>query len=293
MDYKIITNISELNLKKDEYYEILPGIFHKKFWNNNSIFINFDIMNIIEDIINKVYNEYSNKDIIDNNYFFYYNVPAIDKLEKYFIKRQNEIANNKNITMYTNDSVYALRNIKKYRNEIIEMLNKLINWVKYNKNIGMTIIRKTSDYKILTVNELSDNNVYFEYKPGKYDEKYKNENSVFIGFAESIILEDLLYCFNNDYERCGYGFLNNHINDYYYNMENIHKLICELENRVKIINNNEKITGYYYNKIYKKRKYYDIINKEIDGYKYEIVKMLEDLIIWLKLNTNEGITVII
>jgi len=223
MDYKIKTNINELNLKEDEYYEILPGTFHKIFWNNNSIFISFDIMDIIEDIINKVYNEYSNKDIINNNNFSYYNAPIVDKLEKYLIKRQNEIVNNKNITMYTNDSLYAIRNIKKYRNEIIEMLNKLIHWIKYNKEIGMTIILKTYDYKILTVNELSDNGVYFEYKPGKYYEKYKNENSVFIGFAESIILEDLLYSLNNDFERCEYGFLNNRIHDYYYNKENIHK----------------------------------------------------------------------
>ena len=81
MDYKIKENLNELNLKEEEYYEIYPGIFHNKFWNDNSIFISIDIEDIIMDIKCEIYKKQSKENNNDNN-FGYFDVNEVNIIKK-------------------------------------------------------------------------------------------------------------------------------------------------------------------------------------------------------------------
>jgi len=277
MEYMVTTNKNELNLTENKYYEICPGIFNKLFWGENSLFISDDLLRIVEDIISK-----SNDKFFSFNDFTYFNVEQTNKLENKIPIRINEIKNNKKIfdanKEYTME--YLNKKVDENRYEIIEMLNKLLSWIKINKENGISIVNKKWDFKILTINDLhEDHGPYLEFLPGEFENKCMNDNSIFIKDCEVDIVNDLLCKFNEEYIKYGY--------EYFYDENLLDKLLNELEKRANQI----KLNGYVV-KGKNNKKYYNRINRYMELYKNEIIEMLDNFIEWIKMNKSNGITII-
>jgi len=277
MEYTVTTNKNELNLTENKYYEICPGVFKKVFCGENSLFISDDLFRIVEDKISK-----SNDKFFRFNDFTYFNVEQINKLENEIPNRINEIKNNKKIfeanKEYTME--YLNKEAEEHSQEIIEMLNKLLLWIKLNKENGISIVNKKWDFRILKINDLNeDSGPYLEFLPGKFENKCGNDNSIFIEDGELDIVDDLLCKFNEEYIRYGY--------EYFYDENILDKLVNELEKR----SNQIKLIGYVV-KGKNNKKYYERINTHMELYKNEIIEMLNEFISWIKLNKSNGITVI-
>jgi hypothetical protein len=60
MCLKLITNKEEL--EGTAYFELLPGQFNNKFWNNNAIFMSEPSFCFMEDIVSKHYADYDHYD---------------------------------------------------------------------------------------------------------------------------------------------------------------------------------------------------------------------------------------
>jgi hypothetical protein len=60
MCLKLITNKEEL--EGTAYFELLPGRFNGKFWNNNAVFMSESSFGFMEDVINKHYADYDHYD---------------------------------------------------------------------------------------------------------------------------------------------------------------------------------------------------------------------------------------
>jgi len=273
MEYIATTNKNELDLVECGYYEFYPGVFKKVFWNDNSMFISDALMDIVEDIL-----ENSNEGYSTFDDFAYFDVEKINNFESKLSTLINEIANDKKIFDVNMD--YLNKEIEENKNVIIEMLNKLFSWIKLNKENGISIAKKFWNYKILTINDMSDYcGGFLEFLPGKYDDKCWNDNSVFIEEGELNIVDDLLWKVNSEYDK--YGF------EYYYDENLITGLENELQSRLnEIINNGYILKGVY------TQEFYDNINSRMELYKEEMVEMLGNLISWLKTNKSNGITII-
>jgi hypothetical protein len=272
MKYMVTTNKNELNLVENEYFEICPGIFNKIFWGENSLFITDELIYIIDDIIRK-----SNVKFYHFNDFTYFNMEQINKFEYELSIRINEI-NNK--ILFDVIYEYLKKEIEEHRQEIIEMLNRLLSWIKLNKENGISIVKKIWNFRILRRNDLFINeSAYLEFLPGKYENKCFNDNSIFIEDGELDIVDDLLCKFNKEYIRYGY--------EYFYDENILDKLVNELEKRANQI----KLIGYVV-KGKTNKKYYSQINTHMELYKSEIIEMLDNFIEWIKMNKSNGITVI-
>jgi len=274
MEYIVTTDKKELDLLKGGYHAMCPGIFNKLSWNENSIYIGYDLMDIIEDILEKSNDEFS---IFED--FSYFSIEQINKFEFELSIKINDINNNKKI-VFDADSEYLNKKIEEHKEEVIEMLNKLFSWIKLNKINGITIIKKFYNFKILKRNDLPDGcGGFLEFLPGEFKKKCWNDNSVFIEDGEIDIVDDLLKKVNNEYDL--YGCV------YFYDENLLEKLENELQNRLNEIINN----GYVSKGIYS-QEYYDHINRYMELYKNEIIEMLDNFILWIKLNKSNGITVI-
>jgi len=273
MEYTITTNKNELDLIESGYYEFYPGMFKKIFWNENSIFVSDALMDIVKDILKNSNDEYSRF-----GDFLYFDVEKINSFECNLSTRINEINNNKKI--FDVNKEYLNKEIEN-KIEIVGMLNKLFLWVKLNKENGISIIKKWMNYKLLTTSDLSDDcDGYLEFLPGKYKHKCWNDNSVFIEEGELDVVDDLLWKINKEYDRHGF--------EYYYDENSINRLENELQDRLnEIVNNGCVLKG-----VYSSQEYYDYINSYMDLYKEEMTEMLNDLILWLKKNKSDGITII-
>jgi hypothetical protein len=124
-------------------------------------------------------------------------------------------------------------------------------------------------FKLLRKNEL-EGTVYFEFLPGKYQDKCWNNHSVYIEEEALCVISDILLKTNNDYDH--YLFTN-------YNSIQMKMLENELSKRLTEIKDNidYKLTGKYFNE-----EYYNELNEYMKKYRIEIIKMLEELIIWIK-----------
>ena len=230
-------------------------------------------MEIVEDILEKI-----NDEFYDFNDFTYFNTEQINIFEYELLTLINKIIENKKV--FDIDREYNNIEINKHREEIIKVLFKLVSWIKLNKINGITIIRKWWNYKILKINDLPElDGGYLEFLPGKHKGEWRNDNSIFIEEGELNIVGDLLWNVNNEYDR--HGFV------YYYDENLLEKLENELQNRLNEIINN----GYVSKGVYS-QEYYDNINRHMELYKNEMIEMLDNFILWIKLNKSNGITVL-
>jgi hypothetical protein len=134
------------------------------------------------------------------------------------------------------------------------------------------------EYKLFTNKNELDGTCYFEFLPGKYQNKCWNDNSVFLSEDAVFIFEDLLKKTNESFDH--YAFV-------YYTRNQINMFENELLNRIEEIKENHEITGEHFYK-----NYYKELNESIDEYKEEITKMLGDLIVWLKSIDENELTVL-
>ena len=132
------------------------------------------------------------------------------------------------------------------------------------------------DYKLYRNKNELNGTCYFEFLPGKYQNKCWNDNSVFLSEDSVYLFEDLLKKVNNKYDH--YAFIG-------YNKNQISMLINELSKRLYEIENinNYELVGTFFRK-----EYYSELNENLRRNKNEIKIMLQDLIDWLKtININE------
>jgi hypothetical protein len=121
---------------------------------------------------------------------------------------------------------------------------------------------------------------YFEFLPGKYKDKCWNDNSVFISEDAIYVIEDLLKETNENYDH--YSFV--HYNKKQMKMleEKFMKRLSEMKNDVSY-----KIIGTYFNE-----EYYNELNKDIKKNRDEIIKMLEELFLWIESVKENEITIL-
>jgi hypothetical protein len=122
---------------------------------------------------------------------------------------------------------------------------------------------------------------YFEFLPGKYKNKCWNDNSVFISENALCVIEDLLIKSNKNYDHCSFVHYTNN------QMEMMKNECIERINRIK---NSEdyKLPELYYNE-----EYYDELNiDDIGKYKDEIIKMIEELVLWMESIKENEITIL-
>ena len=132
------------------------------------------------------------------------------------------------------------------------------------------------NYKLYRNKKELNGTCYFEFLPGKYQNKCWNDNSVFLSEDSVYLFEDLLKKVNNKYDH--YAFIG-------YNKNQISMLINELSKRLYEIENinNYELVGTFFRK-----EYYSELNENLRRNKNEIKIMLQDLIDWLKtININE------
>jgi len=120
---------------------------------------------------------------------------------------------------------------------------------------------------------------YSILSPGKYQNIYENE--IFLYLNEDLVdyfIDDLFDMFIEDYDGCQYEYINE---------EQLNILEYELSERITEIKENKEITGNYFPEIL-----YESLNKEIKIYKNDILKMLDDLYMFIKANKENGITIL-
>ena len=141
MEYKLISDKNELD--GTCYFEFLPGKYKDKCWNDNSVFLTLDIIEIIEDLLEKSNEKYDYYD------FIYFDNEQISILENELSKRLIEIKNSEYKldgkrfkSIKDNEKYYKKINkdIERNRNNIIEMLEKFIFWINLNKDNGITVL---------------------------------------------------------------------------------------------------------------------------------------------------------
>ncbi|MDR3056654.1 MAG: hypothetical protein LBU84_00760, partial [Prevotella sp.] len=118
----------------------------------------------------------------------------------------------------------------------------------------------------------------FEFLPGKFQGEWRNDNSVFMYESSVVFIEDLLEKNHNEFDHWGVT---------YYNTEQLDMLEYELSKRLIEIRENKEISIKYINEIYCRS-----LNKKIKIFRNDILKMFDELISWIKLNKENGITVL-
>ena len=152
-------------------------------------------------------------------------------------------------------------------------------------------------YKLITNKHELGEDRYFEFFPGVFNrnqDKYWNNNSVYLAYDYDIeIILDLLYCndnFSYDYD----SFLSKE--EIIENENSLKILISEIEHKCtnellkNRINNNSRYTEDYKIKIIEQNNNWD--KENIKKYRKRILKMLNDLVNWLKLNNEKGISIL-
>ena len=140
------------------------------------------------------------------------------------------------------------------------------------------------EYKLISDKNELDGTCYFEFLPGKYQDKCWNDNSVFLTLDMIEIIEDLLEKSNEKYDY--YDFI-------YFDNEQINILENELSKRlIEIKNSQYKLDGKRFKNIKDNEKYYEKMNKDIERNRNNIIEMLEKFIFWINLNKDNGITVL-
>jgi hypothetical protein len=137
MVYELLINKNKLT--GTCYFEFLPGKYQSKCWNDFSVFLSEEAIFVIEDLLKKSNKKY------DHYNFTFYNKDKINILENELLKRLIEIKSTENYKIVEDYFVKEYykelnENIKNNKCEIIEMLNGLINWIKINKEDGITIL---------------------------------------------------------------------------------------------------------------------------------------------------------
>lgn len=119
-----------------DYMEFLPGKFSGKHWNDDSVFLYEDSMDVIHDLSENANSEY---DHYDNTYF---NNEQIDILIGGLSARLAGIKNDKDYKI--SEEVYHAeqknKTIKEYRTKIIKMLEDLIAWISANRADGISVL---------------------------------------------------------------------------------------------------------------------------------------------------------
>jgi len=136
-NFKIL-KINDLPEVDGAYLELLPGKYENKCWNDNSIYIEESELCIVNDLLHKVNNEY-----MKWGFEYYYDENMLEKLENELQKRLDEIINNGYLKKgKSNKKYYDYINVHMdlFKNDIIEMLDDLISWIKMNKSKGITVI---------------------------------------------------------------------------------------------------------------------------------------------------------
>jgi hypothetical protein len=127
MEYKLYRNKNEL--KGTCYYEFLPAKYQIKYSNDNYVFLEEYSVNLFVDLLKKVNEKYYLFPLIG------YNSDQTNMLINELSKRLDEIKGNMNyelIGIYFSEEYYKTLNeeIHKYKDEIINMFEELINWLK-------------------------------------------------------------------------------------------------------------------------------------------------------------------
>jgi hypothetical protein len=133
------------------------------------------------------------------------------------------------------------------------------------------------DYKLLTDKNVLKGTCYFEFLPGKYQKKCWNDNSVFLTEKSVFIFEDLLEESNKQYDHYSFGF---------YDPDKINVLENKLLVRLMEIKDGKNV-NIKYSKIFN-----EMLKENIDKNRDMILKMLDDLISWLRSNKEQGISVL-
>jgi hypothetical protein len=268
MEIKATIDKNELdNDYLEDYFVFSPGEYKNQWQNDNSFFLSAFSLEFIEDLLIKANENY----IIDN--FEYFNHDQLNVLEDELSKRSIEIVQNKEVS---SNYEYLNKNIRRYKKEIIEMLNKTVKWIESNKENGLTLYR-IREYKLIT-DKNEPYGGYYEFLPGKFHGEYRSGNSVFVSETSVDFIIDLLDKSNKEFDP--YGVV-------YYDNNQLNIFEHELSKRLIDIRENKGITGRHFKKIY-----LDSLNKEIKIYQNDIIKMFEEFIMWIKLNRGKGITVL-
>jgi len=285
MDYKLTTNKTEMERFYSDYYILSPGKYQNIYENEILLFLNDNSLDLIEDLLGKLIGYY------DRYQFEYTNKEQLNILENELLKRLAEIKENKEVTGIVfefdenmNKKYYETlnNNISEYKNIIIETLESILEWIKSNNGKGMTIY-SPREYKLITdKNELDSLYGYYEFLLGQFRNERYNDNSVFIYSSYIKIIEDLI---NKSIDK-----LNEQSNLWgviFFDKNHSTILENKLSERIIEIKENKEITGNYFPEVL-----YESLNREIKIYKNDIMKMLDELFIWIEMNKENGITLL-
>lgn len=136
-------------------------------------------------------------------------------------------------------------------------------------------------YKLITDKKELQGTCYFEFLPGKYQNKCWNVNSVYLTEESLDFIEKLLINVNPEYD---------HFSFTEFSSEQVEKLINELKGAIKHIENNK----YVVESIYFSDDYNAKLNEDLKNYRDDILKLIEELIIWMKetLKNNDRISIL-
>jgi len=142
-EFAIYTNKNQF--KGTCYIEIFPGRNNHKHWNDESVYIFIDAIDVIYDIlvkVNKHFNQYNNTYFHRTKLkflFYELSIRINDIKNEYKINKNNKY---RKLIKYLAKDYYNYINviIKENRNDIIIMLEDLLKWLKINRKKGITII---------------------------------------------------------------------------------------------------------------------------------------------------------
>ena len=123
--------------------------------------------------------------------------------------------------------------------------------------------------------------LFFEMQPGKFKGEYWSENSVYIDETGIEIIFDILTFANEDFDFYGLPV--------HYDQIQLKKLKSELGKRLENLlkgNINYRITDKC------TEEYYSNLSDYIKRFRFEIIEMLKELIVWLNSIEEDQITVI-
>jgi hypothetical protein len=136
MNYKLITDIQDT-----WFYEFYPGKINGKRKYSDSVYLSLDAVNIIDDCLHKANNNYG---IFPDRTKYTKEKGQIQLLAEELKTRLAEIIENKDFSgQFSPLSSHDLEinnDLKKYKTEIIEMINGLIGWLENLKENELTVI---------------------------------------------------------------------------------------------------------------------------------------------------------
>jgi len=269
-----------------DYSILSPGKYQNIYENDIFLYLNEDLVDyFIDDLFDKFIEDY------DGCQFEYINEEQLNILEYELSERITEIKENREINgVYMgfdenlNKRHYETlnKNIREHKREITKALEKMLEWIKSNRGKGITFYG-LMEFKIITnINELDTSYGFYEFLPGRFKNERCNDNSVFMYDSNITIIEDLI---NKSLDKTSeqpdlWGVI-------YFDKN--HSTILEngLSERITEIKENKEIIGNYFAEII-----YESLNRENKIYKNDILKMLDDLYIFIKANKENGLTLL-